>query len=192
MQHKHFTCTITFKRLKEDFQKKNCGWHSKLTKNNLFIQFNPLQHLNKVKKLNIEVEILTMIYYLKIEHIIFLIPSIKCTMICYSTPWESLISLYFVLLELFSIRSGLQRSWCRYTHERRVELFLWSCWTWLPGIDFVCQLLVNSVNTFTMLSMAIEKLWTWVIQWFIANRKRQVLVHHRKPKASLTYTVTVG
>lgn len=72
MQHKHFTCTITFKRLKEDFQKKNCGWHSKLTKNNLFIQFNPSQHLNKVKKLNIEVEILTMIYYLKIEHINFL------------------------------------------------------------------------------------------------------------------------
>lgn len=113
-------------------------------------------------------------------------------MICYSTPWESLISLSFVLLELFSIRSGLQRSWCRYTHERRVELFLRSCWTWLPGIDFVCQLLVNSVNTFTVLSMAIEKLWTWVIQWFIANRKRQVLVHHRKPKASLTYTLTVG
>lgn len=41
-------------------------------KNNLFIQFNPSQHLNKVKKLNIEVEILTMIYYLKIEHINFL------------------------------------------------------------------------------------------------------------------------
>lgn len=98
-----------------------------------------------------------MIYYLKIEHINFLIPSIKCTMICYSTLWESLISLYFVLLELFSIRSGLQRSWRRYTHERRVELFLRSCWTWLPGIDFVCQLLVNSVNTFTMLSMAMEK-----------------------------------
>lgn len=128
-----------------------------------------------------------MIFYLKIEHINFLIPSIKCTRICYSTPWESLISLYFILLELFFVRSGLQRSWCRYTHERRVELFLRSCWTWLPGIDFVCQLLVNSVNTFTMLSMAIEKLWTWVIQWFITNRKRQVLVHHRKPKASLTH-----
>lgn len=161
-------------------------------KKQLIYSIQPLTTFQQSKKLNIEVEILTMIYYLKIEHIIFLIPSIKCTMICYSTPWESLISLYFVLLELFFVRSGLQRSWCRYTHERRVKLFLRSCWTWLPGIDFVCQLLVNSVNTFTMLSVAIEKLWTWVIQWFITNRKRQVLVHHRKPKASLTYTLTVG
>lgn len=123
----------------------------------LIYSIQPLTTFQQSKKLNIEVVILTMIYYLKIEHIIFLIPSIKCTRICYSTPWESLISLYFILLELFFVHSGLQRSWCRYTHERRVELFLRSCWTWLPGIDFVCQLLVNSVNTFTVLSMAMEK-----------------------------------
>lgn len=86
-----------------------------------------------------------------------MIPSIKCIMICYFTPWESLVSLNCVLLELFSIHSGLQRSWRRYTHEWWVQLFLRSCWTWLPGIDFVRQLLVNSVNTFTMLSMAKDK-----------------------------------
>lgn len=161
-------------------------------KKQLIYSIQPLTTFQQSKKLNIEVEILTMIYYLKIEHINCLThqSSVQWFVIPHHESLLSVSTLFF--LELFFVRSGLQRSWRRYTHERRVELFLWSCWTWLPGIDFVCQLLVNSVNTFTVLSMAIEKLWTWVIQWFIANRKRQVLAHHRKPKASLTHTLTVG
>lgn len=72
MQHKHFTCTITFKRLKEDFQKKELWMAIQTYKKQLIYSIQPLTTFKQSKNFNIEVEILTMIYYLKIEHIHFL------------------------------------------------------------------------------------------------------------------------